>query len=1367
MPPNDEQIKIQANLELNTEKAKLEIDKLVAKLHKESQHFGGMQPPKGGKYISRAEALKQYEKEIKYLEKQYSLRQKELKQYKTKIRSGKESLALDIKALHNKLDILKNDKLHRNLLSQQYKLQHKIEYETAKIRRNSIGFTATMKEAVRNAFSWQKIMNRIAFVITAKLSYDLMLLAQRSTKQMVTNAVDFEKEMSKVFTLLEKNEGAFKKIMSDEVLNAMVNYGQELDKASRAVYDILSARFDPGDVNKILNESLKLSIGEFTDLKVATNAVTTVLNSFQMEANEAGYAASFLAQMVTDGKTTLEELEPNLGKMTSAAAALGFDMYQLGTAFDIVTIKGVKTDVAITSLTQLMMRLANPSAKASKLIEDLGIDLSIASIQAGGFTKVLSELAGLTEKQLLIFAKSKTGARALLALINSGSEFQEVYNKHIETTNAHMKKYVERMEDVSQKKKELDGLIKAVSIRLGTKLLPVLKKIISFTRDLVLGFYAIGKWINNNMGLVKTLTASIGLLTASILLMKMAIAGTIMTIAAPLGWIAVISGVLFGISKLGAGVTEFDDIVARSSENIDKVTEALSKYRKEVKEFTDEMLAVELVKIQKELSELRPEFKGGKSLLTGQKLEPSDPDKLQRESLEKRIKLLKQIIELRGTDAYKRNVIITAAETEYELAVITFKKSKQDLSALEEKKVALEKLIKDKTEILSLDDSIEGKERLTNALTDEEIELVKLKKKIKQEEYKIKKDEVAVANSLYQMEVLLKQDVIDEINNEINKTKELLSITDEMVDKNSLLVKIKQLEILRDNQALINAKKVEALQDVIYNTAVLTNDKLEESANAKIKAMQKVADLTEDETTKKSQILKILQFELSLMKEKDDLLIKEASEKTSYPEQLKTLEDLKVGTTSYYNMMMVMEKDKQKVLLYSAALKEFIEKIDKKIHDANLKSLKSEIELMRNRFKVGEISAKQLYEAEMKYAKDIVDNAKTANEETSARVRILEILKTRYDELSKQTEDMPSLADWLESQRKALEPFFKDFDGLLAKLRELEDETKKIEDAKLNWKKILGVPDFKTEADAIAYAEQQLANTVMGIQDAILQHQLDVIEKRKQAELDALAIRYDAYEDNLMKTVLTEEHKALALAAMKKKEEEEKKKIEDKAAKDLAKQKKKNAIAEVGISFAQGLIGIASSTLGMGPLGIPWWVLLTGILTATHAAQMEVIKNTTFASGGLPGDKVQKRPKGLIRGQGTGTSDDIVARISNKEFITKEKATRGNVPFLYYQQEQLAKGKNPLQVATEYVTKKITNFVMPDVTPKFAYATGGLPVGGSSINNYNMDTQRLENLMSEQTESIKEMNIRLLNIEESNELTAENTDKMRRKKMFG
>lgn len=97
-----------------------------------------------------------------------------------------------------------------------------------------------------------------------------------------------------------------------------------------------------------------------------------------------------------------------------------------------------------------------------------------------------------------------------------------------------------------------------------------------------------------------------------------------------------------------------------------------------------------------------------------------------------------------------------------------------------------------------------------------------------------------------------------------------------------------------------------------------------------------------------------------------------------------------------------------------------------------------------------------------------------------------------------------------------------------------------------------------------------------------------------------------------------------------------------------------NRVATIQVRTSTGYSNIGIGTGGRGSLAA------SGGLITPGGVQR-------FAKGGQAyagGDMVDVGPGGLLSGPGSGTSDDIVARVSNGEFVVKASQTRKNLPLL-------------------------------------------------------------------------------------------------------
>ncbi|MAF40962.1 MAG: phage tail tape measure protein [Cyanobium sp. ARS6] len=214
-------------------------------------------------------------------------------------------------------------------------------------------------------------------------------------------------------------------VASDVLVANLKDVSRELNgsasvaELTAAAYDVASAGFsDAADNAKVLKASALGAAGGFTDLNTAGNALTSVLNAYGLSAAEAEKVMDQFVQTQNDGKIVVAEYAQNIGKVASAAAALGVPLAEVNTAIAQSTASGVQAEQAFTGVAASLARLA--SGEAAKALEGTGVSISAATLKADGLIGTLKKIdaAGLSTGQV-IKAFGIEGARAMLPLLNN------------------------------------------------------------------------------------------------------------------------------------------------------------------------------------------------------------------------------------------------------------------------------------------------------------------------------------------------------------------------------------------------------------------------------------------------------------------------------------------------------------------------------------------------------------------------------------------------------------------------------------------------------------------------------------------------------------------------------------------------------------------------------------------------------------------------------------------------------------------------------------------------------------------------------------------------------------------------------------
>lgn len=224
-----------------------------------------------------------------------------------------------------------------------------------------------------------------------------------------------------------KSLGQDAKLLQDEAKKATKELGYLKSQSDllKAAYPVASSGFSGKEAMDIVKIAAKASVaapgasGAAADVDVVGDAITTMLNSYQMGASEAEKVASQMIGTVNAGKIELEQYASLIGQVASVAAAAGVPLDELNTIIASSTVSGVKASSAMAGIRAALAAVAKPSEEAKDYVKSLGLDLSIAAIQSKGFVGVLKEIQA-------VGAATPEGITQLFGSVEAWSALQPV-----------------------------------------------------------------------------------------------------------------------------------------------------------------------------------------------------------------------------------------------------------------------------------------------------------------------------------------------------------------------------------------------------------------------------------------------------------------------------------------------------------------------------------------------------------------------------------------------------------------------------------------------------------------------------------------------------------------------------------------------------------------------------------------------------------------------------------------------------------------------------------------------------------------------------------------------------------------------------
>jgi TP901 family phage tail tape measure protein len=187
-------------------------------------------------------------------------------------------------------------------------------------------------------------------------------------------------------------------------------------------YDLASAGFaETAEITEILKAAQLGATGGFSDLQTVTDATTSVLNAFGLEADKASKIVDGFAQTQADGKIVVDQYAQQIGRIAPIAAGAGVSIDELNAAIATVTATGVPVESTFAGLRQVIASIQKPTSEASKVAEKLGIDFSASALKSKGLSGVLEEIVangGASAENLSKLFGSVEALTAIQPLLN-------------------------------------------------------------------------------------------------------------------------------------------------------------------------------------------------------------------------------------------------------------------------------------------------------------------------------------------------------------------------------------------------------------------------------------------------------------------------------------------------------------------------------------------------------------------------------------------------------------------------------------------------------------------------------------------------------------------------------------------------------------------------------------------------------------------------------------------------------------------------------------------------------------------------------------------------------------------------------------
>lgn len=276
-------------------------------------------------------------------------------------------------------------------------------------------------------------------------------------KSAIESGSGFETAVAKVATIADTGAVSVQELNS-QILNTSGSMGIAAGDIAEAAYQAISAGQDTSNAVDFAAQASKLAAAGFTTSASAVDILTTALNAYGMDAEQANHVSDVLLTTQNLGKTSVDELAGSMGRVIPLAAAYGVSVENLSSGLAIMTANGIATAEAATYTKSMLNELGDSGSKVGQILqEQTGKGFAELNAEGASLGDVLQILYDSVDGNSTEFAglwSSVEAGTGALSLASSGADnFNSVLGKMVDSTGATESAYA-TMTDTFQHKTE-------------------------------------------------------------------------------------------------------------------------------------------------------------------------------------------------------------------------------------------------------------------------------------------------------------------------------------------------------------------------------------------------------------------------------------------------------------------------------------------------------------------------------------------------------------------------------------------------------------------------------------------------------------------------------------------------------------------------------------------------------------------------------------------------------------------------------------------------------------------------------------------------------------------------------------------------
>lgn len=305
----------------------------------------------------------------------------------------------------------------------------------------------------------------------------------------VKTAADFEAAMSEVGAISGASTQDLATLTAKaKEMGATTSFSAS--ESAEAMKYMAMAGWKTADMTAGIAGIMNLAAAAGEDLGTTSDIVTDGLTAFGMSAKESGRFADVMAATSTNASTNVTMLGESFKYCAATAGAMGYNIEDISVALGVMANAGIKGSTAGTTLKNVIANMAKPTDAQAAVMQKLGISLTDSSGNMKSFAEVMNNLRssfnGLSETEKASYATTLAGKESmsgLLTIVNaSAADFDKLTEAINGSSGSAEAMAAKMLDNLKGQLTLLKSAVEGIAITIGDKLLPYLKKFVSWVQ---------------------------------------------------------------------------------------------------------------------------------------------------------------------------------------------------------------------------------------------------------------------------------------------------------------------------------------------------------------------------------------------------------------------------------------------------------------------------------------------------------------------------------------------------------------------------------------------------------------------------------------------------------------------------------------------------------------------------------------------------------------------------------------------------------------------------------------------------------------------------------------------------------------------